>query len=85
LGVPVGAIAPMSSLALPRLEIERSGQYRFKGDMARRRADMAADEPARRILLNDAVLCDRMADYGERPFSVADIGLTHVGAQVTSA
>jgi hypothetical protein len=57
----------MSSLALPTIEIERSGEYRFKAFLARQRAGTAADEPAKMVLLNDAVLWDRMADYEERP------------------
>lgn len=59
----------MTSLALALIEIERFGQYRFKAVLARRRAATAADEAARTVLLNDAVLWDRMADYEERPSS----------------
>jgi hypothetical protein len=59
----------MTSLALPPIEIEWSSQYRFKAVLARRRAVSTADGTARKVLLNDAVLWDRMADYEEQPSS----------------
>jgi hypothetical protein len=39
------------------------GQYRAKAQKARERAETTVKEDARKVLLNDARLWDRMADY----------------------
>jgi hypothetical protein len=48
------------------LEMRRSVQYRSRAEQARQQAQRAADDATRKILLNDAALWERMADYEEK-------------------
>ena len=52
----------------------QAATYRAKAIKARGRADTAPNEDARKVLLNDARLWDRMAEYEDNPTSVHPVG-----------
>jgi hypothetical protein len=53
----------MSRVALLQTDIARPDRYRASARKARELAEFAASEDARKVLLNDAQLWDRMAEY----------------------
>lgn len=53
----------MSSVALLQTDIARPVRYRVKAKKARELAKFEPNEDARKVLLNDAQLWDRMAEY----------------------
>jgi hypothetical protein len=44
----------------------RPAQYRARAEQARQQAALATNEAARKVLLNDASLWERMAEYEEK-------------------